>query len=264
MTAALAFGFSACGGGNKAPSITLVTIPAGSFEMGCSNNKNCIWTEKPVHTVHLKTFKLATTETTWAQYQPCINAGVCPAPPQDSSPQQANHPLNFVNQNDINTYIKWLNKATDKQYRLPSEAEWEYAARAGSNTIYSWGNTANCTNAHYNGGETSACNHPPNATPAKGTLPVASFAPNAFGLYDMHGNVREWMQDCWNNSYAEAPNDGSAWMSGKCYKVILRGGAWALDASQMRAAYRHRGLALARTNMDGFRLAQSIDTTTSH
>jgi formylglycine-generating enzyme required for sulfatase activity len=147
---------------------------------------------------------------------------------------------------------------TGNTYRLPSEAEWEYAARAGSNTKYSWGNTINCSQAQYDGGENSNCYYKPDGK-SRGTAPVKSFSPNAFGLFDMHGNVWEWTQDCWNESYQGAPKNGQSWVSGvsgECSRRVLRGGSW-IDAPRvLRVSYRFRFTTAGRNSNIGFRLAQ--------
>ena len=156
--------------------------------------------------------------------------------------------MNVSYENIVQEFIPWLNKITGAVYRLPTEAEWEYAARAGSTTKYSWGNSLDCSKANYRNED---CN-------TRGSSPVKSYDANAFGLYDMHGNVSEWVQDCWNNSYHGAPNDGSAWMSGICDVAIHRGSSFFNSGDIGGLAYRAfngRG----KTGFDrGFRLVQDI------
>ena len=123
-----------------------------------------------------------------------------------------------VSWEDAQSYVTWLSRETGESYRLPSESEWEYAARAGTATKYSWGNEIGVNRANCDGCGSRWDN--------QRTAPVGSFAPNGFGLYDMHGNVWEWVEDCWNGSYAGAPSDGGAWRSGDCAKRVLRGGSW--------------------------------------
>lgn len=134
-------------------------------------------------------------------------------------------PVEKVNFTDATLFIKRLNKKTGKEYRLPSEAEWEYACRAGGKDEYCGGNDASKVGWHEgnSGGETSS---------------VAGKQPNAWGLYDMSGNVWEWTQDCWNDSHEGASADGSARESGYCSKHVVRGGSWSLIPSSLRAAYR--------------------------
>ena len=159
--------------------------------------------------------------------------------------------------NDIvNEFLPWLNAVTDGGYRLPSEAEWEYAARAGTSTKYSWGNSIDCSKASYDGGKNSNCYYKLNDK-YRGTAVVASYAPNAFGLYDMHGNVYEWLADCWNDNYHGAPSDGSVWATGDCKYRLLRGGSWYFDARYLRSAYRDYDTVTARNKGSGFRLSRS-------
>ncbi|BDX06376.1 SUMF1/EgtB/PvdO family nonheme iron enzyme [Planctobacterium marinum] len=219
---------------------SMVTIPGGSFMMG--SNK------KPVHRVSIKPFRLMETEVTWAMYQPCIDAGVCPEA-KDGGWGKGNRPVINVSWNDITQkYIPWLKQQTGQTFRLPTEAEWEYAARAGTTTKYSWGDNIGRNKANCDGCGSQWDNSK--------TAPVKSFQPNAFGLYDMHGNVLEWVQDCWNDSYSGAPGDGSAWMQGDCDRAVLRGGSWNNNLLYVRSAYREVYLRSSRHNSYGFRLAQ--------
>ena len=149
---------------------------------------------------------------------------------------------------DAQRFIDWLNDKTDGKFRLLTEAEWEYAVRAGSTTNYSWGNSmgsnwANC----YDCGSTWDGDR---------TSPVGSFTANAWGLHDMHGNVWEWVQDCYNDSYVGAPSDGSAWTGGDCSLRVRRGGAWNNKSVYMRSAIRIGSVRSSRGNLVGFRIAQ--------
>ena len=127
-------------------------------------------------------------------------------------------PVINVSWNDAQDYVEWLSAQTGHAYRLLSEAEWEYVARAGSSTVYSWGDDIGSNRANCDG-----CG---SQWDYDRTAPVGSFAANGFGVHDMHGNVWEWVEDCWNGSYAGAPTDGSAWRSGECEQRVLRGGSW--------------------------------------
>ena len=194
-----------------------VSIAAGSFIMGSHEGD---FDEQLVHAVSVPAFNLMSHEVTWAMFQPCIDAGVCQDYDwldRDEGWGKDQRPVINVSTQDVQTYIGWLNKLTGQQFRLPSEAEWEYAARAGSATKYSWGDVVEDNNANcYIDCEDEY----------EFTAPVKSFAPNAFGLYDMHGNVQEWVQDCWHWDYEGAPNDGSAWLAndaGDCSLRALRG-----------------------------------------
>ncbi len=234
----------------KGVSFKMKGIPQGSFDMGDANGMSA---EKPVHSVQVPAFRMMQHEVTWAMYQPCINSGACPVNSGDEGDNgwgKGSRPVIEVSYNDIiNRYIPWLNKQTGQIFRLPSEAEWEYAARAGSRTKYSWGNSINCSHARY-GYYSDECGK------QEGTDPVKSFSANAFGLYDMHGNVWEWTQDCYNDSYSGAPNNGEAWASADCSRRVLRGGSWFSKSFSLRSAVRNGGAASSRRNGSGFRLVQ--------
>ncbi|MGX5174001.1 SUMF1/EgtB/PvdO family nonheme iron enzyme [Aliikangiella sp. IMCC44653] len=230
--------------------IKMVSIPAGSFQMGCVSGQGCRSNEKPVHTVSINAFKMSETEVTFAQWDACVAAGGCSYKPDDKGSGRGNRPVIHVSYNDITQqFIPWLNKVTGNTYRLPTEAEWEYAARAGSSTQYSWGNSIRCSQARY-GNNKGDCGND------RKTAPVKSFSANAFGLYDMHGNVWEWTQDCYNNTYHGAPSNGRAWTSGDCARRVLRGGSWSNYTGTLRAATRHDFDRTFRYYGSGFRLAQ--------
>ncbi|MCG8392804.1 MAG: formylglycine-generating enzyme family protein, partial [Pseudomonadales bacterium] len=184
-----------------------------------------------------RNFRMQEHEVTWSQYQPCIDARACPDNSRsggDNGWGKGTRPVIAVNWNDVQAYIKWLKRQTGQKFRLPTEAEWEYAARAGSTTKYSWGDSISCSQARYGrrpGGECS--------NSKDGTVPVKSFAPNRWGLYDMHGNVWEWTQNCWE---------------GDCSKRVLRGGSWDDTPDFVRSAFR-LGYS-ARSRAVGFRLVQ--------
>jgi formylglycine-generating enzyme required for sulfatase activity len=156
-----------------------------------------------------------------------------------------------VSWDDAEQYVGWLNRITGKEYRLLTEAEWEYAARAGAMTRYSWGDEPNKGNANCDG-----CG---SQWDLQQTAPVGSFKPNAFGLYDMHGNVWEWVYDSWHDNYDGAPLDGSAWLQGgdPSYRVV-RGGSWRNDPQLVRAAVRDRRNARVRFDTLGFRVARTL------
>ncbi|MCY4211596.1 MAG: formylglycine-generating enzyme family protein [Gammaproteobacteria bacterium] len=227
----------------------MVSIPAGSFRMGDVHWEGRVGDEHPVHTVKVPAFKLSKHEVTFAQWDACVADGGCNGyTPGDYDWGRGNRPVIYVSWDDIQSFIRWLNARTDGNYRLPTEAEWEYAARAGTTKEYSWGddirsNRANCENDY--------C-----GDSYKYTAPAGSFPANPWGLHDMHGNVEEWVQDCWNDSYEGAPTDGSAWMSGDCSWRVARGGFWGLHAAHLRSAQRSYYGRSGRYNFVGFRLAQ--------
>jgi len=190
---------------------------------------------------------------TFSQWDACAAAGGCSHKPKDQGWGRGNRPVINVSYNDITQqYIPWLNKVTGKTYRLPSEAEWEYAARAGSTSEYSWGNSINCSQARY--GNHSAISD--ECGNDQKTVPVKTYSANSYGLYDMHGNVYELTQDCWNGSYNGAPSNGKAWTAGNCGQHVLRGGSWYVKPYYLRSALRLRNSASRRSYDSGFRLVQ--------
>jgi len=156
-------------------------------------------------------------------------------------------PVEQISWNAAQTFVQRLSTRTGKRYRLPSEAEWEYAARAGSIGDYSFGNDRIQLGQHAWFQENSG----------RQTRPVGQKLANAFGLHDVHGNVSEWVQDCWNDSYAEAPTDGSAWEQGNCSRRLLRGGSWLNDPEDARAAIRNWVDVSDRFIIIGFRVART-------
>ncbi len=190
--------------------------------------------ERPLHRVRIDyRFAVGVYEVTFDEWYACLDAGGCgnylPDIP-DNSWDRENRPVINVSWDDAQSYVSWLSDRTGKTYRLLSESEWEYVARAGSTTKYSWGdsigvNRVNCV----------ACGDQWGSK----TAPAGSFAANAWGVHDMHGNVMEWVQDCRNDSYEGAPTDGSAWLSGDCDRRMFRGGSWCLAPSYLRSAERY-------------------------
>lgn len=281
---ALAKGFRDC---PKCPE--MVAVPAGSFNMG-SLTKDGSSTEHPQHVVTIAAaFAVGKHEVNVAEYSACVAAGAC-KPPLWKKPRRPyhikadkddpykilgtkvtgdNYPIVGVDWRDAKEYVTWLSRKTGKQYRLLSEAEWEYAARGVTrpstpNTAYSWGNSIECSTAAFNGGEGSSCYYKNGSNhlgeKLRGPQPVGSYAPNAFGIYDMHGNVAEWVEDCWHDNYDGAPSDGSAWTS-KCQDsafVVYRGGSWVGDPYNLRSAYRNFTLLSEGVYVIGFRVARSL------
>lgn len=228
-------------------------IPAGAFEMGSNEDSS---DETPVHQVQVSAFSLSKSEVTFELYDLCVASSSCYYVPPDEGWGRGNRPVINLSYEDISQqFLPWLNALTGRQYRLPSEAEWEYAARAGSRYEYAWGQTAACDQARFDGGAASACWA--KEAKNKGSLPVKSFKANAFGLFDLHGNVWEWLEDCWQPNYQGAPADGSAWRQGDCAIRVLRGGSWDYPSTAMRAANRYYFAHKARKPNFGFRLAIS-------
>ena len=223
----------------------LVIVPAESYQMGDSS-------EGPVHRVTIgQPFAVGVYEVTFAEWEACVRGGGCNGyRPDDEGWGRGRRPVIGVNWADAQAYGAWLSRQTGKPYRLLSEAEWEYVARAGTTTQYWWGeeigrNRANC----------SRCG---SQWDNEKTAPVGSFGSNAFGLYNVHGNVWEWVQDCWNESYTGAPSDGRAWERGDCSRRVLRGGCWNEIPWIVRSAKRLRGTAGKRDDCSGFRIARSL------
>lgn len=165
-------------------------------------------------------------------------------------PQQPDMPVVCVDWFDAKAYVEWLRQRTGQPYRLLSEAEWEYAARAWTATRYWWGD-------HFAEGRAN-CSDCGSVWDLDRTAPVGGFVPNFFGLYDMNGNVWEWVEDCWHESYEGAPDDGSAWVEGECKRRTLRGGSWVEIRETLRSANRLRNGADNRNNAIGFRVAKDL------
>ncbi len=213
----------------------MVVIPAGRFVMGCINDDgNCRTEEFPVHVVRIeRAFAASRYEVTFEEYDRFTQASSAHQNADDRGWGRGRRPVVMVSWHDAKDYVAWLSSETGAHYRLLSEAEWEYAARAGTETKYSWGNDIGTNRANCRG-----CG---SQWDGRRTAPVGSFAPNPFGLHDMHGNVYGWVEDCWNESYEGAPSDGSAWLSGDCSSGVTRGGSYYFDPSEARSAHRLPG-----------------------
>jgi formylglycine-generating enzyme required for sulfatase activity len=221
----------------------LALIPAGSFEMG---SNEMFEFEKPVHQVAIRApFYLGAREVTFEEWDACVDQGGCRQRPSDRNLGRGKRPVTDVSWEDANAYAAWLSAKIGKKYRLPTEAEWEYAARAGSNTTYPWGRTldremANCLGC--------------NAQQRRQSIEAGQFPPNAFGLYDMAGNAAEWVADCWSESYRATPRDGSAYTAPGCRERVLRGGSFNNDPRYLRSAARFKYEADVRFYTNGFRV----------
>jgi formylglycine-generating enzyme required for sulfatase activity len=231
----------------------MVVIPAGSFTMGSpqyepGHKKD----EAPQHNVTIaKPFAVSKFEVTFAEWDACAAHGDCIPRVDDYGWGRDRQPVINVSWNDAQRYVAWLSKITGKTYRLLSESEYEYAARAGTQTAYPWGDKTGTNNANCSG-----CGSKWDATQ---TAPVGSFRPNRFGLHDMVGNVWEWVEDCPHEDYGQAPVDGSAWMTGDCGQHRLRGGSWASVFDEIRSANRGRSAASDRLNIISFRVGRTLD-----
>ena len=223
----------------------LVVVPAGSFDMGSMRPY-----ENPVHHASIaKPFAIGRFEATFAEWDKCVEAGACKNRGDDRGWGRGNRPVINVSWLDAKEFAKWLSGKTGETYRLPSEAEWEYAARGGTKTRFWWGHDLGLGRANC-----SECN----PESAEETLPVGSYQPNPFGLYDTAGNAAEWVEDCWNDNYRGAPGDGSAWLTGHCQLRVLRGGAFNSELQYLRSASRFRYDSDVRYEANGFRLLREL------
>jgi formylglycine-generating enzyme required for sulfatase activity len=225
----------------------MVVLPAGTFVMGDPSGHSA--SEKPaVEVVIPHPFALGRTEVTFDDWTTCVAAKACRKVPDDHGWGRGRRPVVNITLDEARRYADWIGRKAGLACRLPSEAEWEYAARAGTTTAYPWGaevghGNANCRNCF---GEAAAHD-------VYGTRPVASFAPNPWGLYDMAGNVWEWTADCWSPSHDGAPTDGSA-VGGACGERVIKGGSWYYFAPMSRPAARARNGAEVWSYNIGFRV----------
>ena len=229
----------------------MVVVPAGSFTMGSpeseperSNNEN------PQRRVTFaRAFAVGKFEVTFAEWDACVSGGGCKHRPDDGNWGRGRQPVLNVSWNDAREYIAWLSRQTGKTYRLLSEAEWEYAARAGTTTRFAFGNSLSNKQAQFSEGTFGDAKRP---------VQVGSFAANGFGIHDMHGNVWEWCEDTWHFGYAGAPNDGSVWQGGDTTFRIARGGSWYVNSSYLRSGHRGVNSPDKRDDNIGFRVARTL------
>jgi formylglycine-generating enzyme required for sulfatase activity len=229
----------------------MIVVPAGEFAMGSpAAEKGRSANEGPLHRVTIaKPFAVSKFDVTFADWDACVAAGGCPQI-GDAGFGRGTRPVINVTWNDAQQYVAWLSKITGQPYRLLAEAEWEYAARGGATTAYPWGDEAGEGNANCNGCGGAADN--------RATSPVGSFQPNGFGLYDMAGNVGQWVQDCFHGDYGGAPTDGSAWTSGDCSHRVVRGGSWVDRPQFSRSARRLSFSTVFRISNLGFRVGRTL------
>jgi formylglycine-generating enzyme required for sulfatase activity len=272
----------------------LVVLPAGRFMMGSpfdepGHNED----ESPLHPVAIAAFAIGRTHVTRAQFRSFVDAtgyqverdcvqqagrvvpGQLPSVRGGASwddpgfTQTDSDPVVCVSHADAEAYARWLSRASGHAYRLPSEAEWEYAARAGTTTSRWWGDSRQGACASANVLDQSYVESFADGTPPPqdmfqcrdgyaATAPAASFRPNPFGLYDMLGNARQWVADCYRRGYAGAPADGRAWVMDTCEFRINRGGAWSSPPLLVRSAQRHGDGPAYRSSLIGFRVARTI------
>ena len=245
----------------------MVVVPSGSFMMGSPKNEKGRYEDEgtssgkggsQVNVTIPRPFAMGKYEVTFDDWDACVAGRGCSHKPKDEGWGRGNRPVINVSWKDAKTYVTWLNaKVVGKPYRLPTEAEWEYVARAKSTTSFWWGDKASHKYANY--GKDQCCGGlAKGKDKSKYTAPVGSFSPNAFGLHDMHGNVYEWVEDCYHGSYNEAPTDGSANTAGNCTIRVLRGGSWVSGPEGLRSAFRVRDQQGNRDNLVGFRIARTL------
>jgi formylglycine-generating enzyme required for sulfatase activity len=228
----------------------MVVVPAGSFLMGSPEGQGND-TQYPQHNVTIKSpFAVSKFELRFAEWDVCAAHRGCAADISDGGWGRGQRPVINVNLDDARHYVAWLTKVTGQPYRLLSEAEYEYATRAGTQTAYPWGNDVGKNNANCYGCGSEWDGYQ--------TAPVGSFAPNQFGLYDMVGNVFEWVTDCTHSNYNGAPADGSAWYDGNCIVTVVRGGSWGTSPDGLRSAHRGFGAPSVRRSDLGFRVVRTL------
>ena len=265
----------------------MVVAPEGSFRMGSPESEEGRWDdgrEGPVHSVAIG-YRLAVgvNEVTRGEFARFVSAtgrsmgNACWTHEggewkersgrhwrNPGFSQTDEHPVVCVSWNDAQAYVQWLSRKTGEEYRLLSEAEWEYVARAGTETARYWGESERGQCRYANGADRTALRHNSDWTTVDcddghyRTSPVGSYEANGFGLHDVLGNVWEWTEDCWNDSYAGAPRDGSAWTSGECGRRVLRGGSWVVNPWFLRSAFRIRNSTGFRFNYAGLRVARTL------
>jgi formylglycine-generating enzyme required for sulfatase activity len=225
----------------------MVVVQTGNVFIGSTEAQ-----ESPPHQVTIaKAFAVSKFEVTFAQWDACYELGGCRRRLDDYDWGRGTMPVMFVGWDDAQQYAKWLTRQTGKEYRLLTEAEYEYAARAGSATVYYWGDKFEPKKAH--------CADCSDGENSRRPISVGSFTPNSYGLYDMLGNVSEWVADCWNDGYDGAPKDGSAWMAGDCSKHVVRGGSYKDESSALRASTRSARVSGFKSTYLGFRVARTLN-----
>ena len=230
----------------------MVVLPAGKFRMGVPPDQGSEF-EHPEHKVTIaRPFAVSKFELTFDAWDACAAYGDCDPRVKDRW-GRGQQPVINVSWDDVQTYVKWLSRITGKAYRLLSESEYEYAARAGSETKYPWGDEI-----ERNGQAMANCKGCGSQWDDKQTAPVGSFFANAFGLYDMVGNLWEWTEDCWRDNYKGAPDDGLPWTVGDCSRRVVRGGAWNHDPDKLRSAYPLEIFDVSRGGDLGFRVARTL------
>lgn len=240
----------------------MVMVPAGSFMMGSPESEIGRGSnEGPQRKVTMRGFAIGKYEVTFAQWDACAAEGGCAHKPGDETWGRGKRPVINVSWHDARELVAWLSRKSGKPYRLPTEAEWEYAARSIADASephppFSTGSTINYRQANYDANFVYADGKM--GLYRQKTVEVGTFRRNAFGLHDTHGNVWEWVEDCYRDSYRGAPADGAAVAARDCSLRILRGGAWNYYPQLLRSAYRYATAPEIRLDMVGLRVARSL------
>jgi formylglycine-generating enzyme required for sulfatase activity/uncharacterized caspase-like protein len=225
----------------------MLVLPAGTFTMGQKRGDR---SERPAHTVSITSpFAIGKYEVTSGQWNECVKAGACSFKAVKGNPGD-NTPVRDISWLDAQEYVRWLSRITKQEYRLPSEAEWEYAARANTQTRFWWGDKLGTGNAN--------CKDCGGTWDRKMPARVDAYPPNPFGVYGTNGGVWEWVSDCWHKSYDGAPKDGSSWDKPDCRENVIRGGSWRNDASYIHSASRFKYDFSVRYIQNGFRVAKTL------
>ncbi|HJV28653.1 MAG TPA: formylglycine-generating enzyme family protein [Aromatoleum sp.] len=246
--AAGAAGAAALGESKDCPTCpVMVSLPKGEFVMGSNSDDP---SERPAHPVSIPhPFAIGKFEVTNEQWAACVEASACPKLGGEANAAK-NAPVRDVSWDDAQQYVKWLSKTSGKPYRLPTEAEWEFAVRGGTSTRYWWGSQMKTGNAN--------CKDCGDPSRPEAPAPVGSFAANPYGLHDMNGSVWEWVSDCWHNSFKGAPADGRSWNENDCRVRVIRGGSWRDGADYMTSSTRFKYDASVRHSQNGFRVARDM------
>jgi formylglycine-generating enzyme required for sulfatase activity len=221
----------------------MVFLPGGHFRMGSREDPS----EEPAHFVQIRPFWMGKYPVTVGEWHACVAGGGCKD--ISDSPREPDQPMANVSWRDAMAYVQWLARTTGLSYRLPTEAEWEYAARAGNTTRYWWGDEIGAGHADCHG-----CG---SFQEKAGPLKVGSLPPNRFGLFDMGGDVAGWVADCWHDNYMGAPANGAAWECQAGGDHVLRGGSWMSTPSVVRVSDREHYDTDVRYPGNGFRVARS-------
>ncbi len=239
----------------------MIEVPSGSYIMGSPTSEEGRQSgESPQHQVTISyPFAVGKFEVTFREWDACVSEGGCSRRPHDEGFGRGSRPVINVSWFDAKEYVNWLSRKTGEQYRLLSESEWEYVARAGTIGPFHFGSTISTDQANYSGEYYYTYSGGHKGINREKTVPVGSFPGNAFGLHDVHGNVWEWVEDCWQGSYDDTPSDGSAWISSdRCGGHVLRGGSWRYGPRDLRSAIRGANGSGTRYSDIGFRVARTI------